>query len=342
MHGQVDSVLIDGWLAGLEALPTIDQASVSVARETVRACGASVGLDRTLIESVVVAASELVHNQLRHARRGQFAVRAVKRGAVPGIEIVAADQGPGIADPALALQGPGPSGASLGAGLSGARRMTHELDLDVRAGEGTCVRARAFAAPLPRRREVGILGRALVTEPVSGDHAAFVRDGDALVLAVVDGIGHGPLAHDASGHAVATFLAHAAASPIAVLDACDRALVGTRGAVMSVARIDEGTGVVEQAGVGNVTMRIERWRSSRILSGSTATLGTRGPRRKPLAESVPLDPREVVLMYTDGLTTRVDLSGEPELLHEHPIVIAQRVMAGFARPNDDALVLVAR
>ncbi|MFT3764407.1 MAG: SpoIIE family protein phosphatase [Minicystis sp.] len=338
----MDKVLIDAWLAGLDPLPTIDEASVSAARQLVRACGAASGLDPTLVEQVAVAASELVQNQLRHARRGQFAVRAVKRGAVPGIEIVAADRGPGIADPARALEGPGPSAASLGAGLSAARRMTHELDLDTRAGEGTCIRARAFAAPLPRRREVGILGRALPSEIVSGDHAAFVRDGDTLLLAVVDGIGHGPLAHDASGQAIVTFLANAKSSPSAILDACDDSLKSTRGAVMGIARIDEGTRVMEHAGVGNVTTRIERFRSSRLFSGSSATLGGRPHKRKPFMESIPLEQGDVVLMYSDGLTTRVDLSGEPDLLREHPIVIAQRVMVGFGRPNDDAMVLVAR
>jgi anti-sigma regulatory factor (Ser/Thr protein kinase)/serine/threonine protein phosphatase PrpC len=338
----VDSVLIDGWLAGVPAVPTVDEASVSAARAAVRACGAAAGLDAALVESVAAAAGELAQNQLRHARLGKVAVRQVKRGGVPGIEIIAADRGHGIADPALAIEGRGPTPTSLGAGLAGARRIMHELDVDVRIGEGTCIRARAFAEPLPRRREIGILGRALTREPVSGDHAGFVREDDVLLFAVADGIGHGALAHDAAGRAIATFREHPTASPSAILDACDRALVGTRGAVMAVARIDERTHVLEQAGVGNVTTRVERWRSSRILTGSTATLGARGTRRRPLAEAVQLDPREVVLMYTDGLTTRVDLSGEAELLQAHPIVIAQRVMAGFARPNDDALVLVSR
>lgn len=338
----MDKVLIAAWLHGLDAVPTIDDASVSVAREAVRAAGAAVGLDRTVVERLAVAASELVHNQLRHARRGQFAVRAVRRGDVPGLEIVAADQGPGIADPAHALEGPGQSSTSLGAGLSGARRMTQEMDIDTRHGEGTLIRARAFAQPVPRRREVGVFGRALAHEPVSGDHAAFVRDDDVLVLAVVDGIGHGPLAHDASGEAIVTFLGRPQGSPASILDACDQALRSTRGAVMSVARIDEHSHVLEHAGLGNVTTRVERYRQSRIFSGTTSTLGTRGQRRKPLAESIPVEPGEVVMMYTDGLKTRVDLSGEPDLLREHPIVIAQRIMTGFGRANDDALVLVAR
>jgi anti-sigma regulatory factor (Ser/Thr protein kinase) len=339
----VDALLIDAWLDGAAALPTIDEASVSVARETVRRVGE--GLDRTLVERVALAASELVQNQLRHARRGQFAARRVARGGVPGLEIIAADAGNGIADPARALAGPGPSATSLGAGLAGARRMTQEMDIDVRVGEGTCVRARAFAAEVPRRREIGVVGRALAYEPCCGDHAAFARTDDALVLAVVDGVGHGPAAREAADLAVGVFHAHAAEAPVDVLAACDAALLSTRGAVMGVARIHEPPGApgqIDHAAVGNIMTRIERYRSARILGGTPATLGARGVRRKPFAETVALEPGEVVLMYTDGLKSRVNLSEEPTLLHEHPVVIAQRVIEQFARPNDDALVLVAR
>jgi len=145
----VDALLSDAWLGALgsEALPTIDEASIAVARALVRERGAALGLGVIVVESLALAASELVANQLRHGRRGQFAVRAVARGGVPGLELCAADLGPGIADPRLALAGPGPSERSLGAGLSGARRMVHEMDLDVRWGQGTLVLARAFAEP---------------------------------------------------------------------------------------------------------------------------------------------------------------------------------------------------
>ena len=338
----MDPLLTDAWFHGLDPLPTIDIASVSVARERVRELGVSLGLDQTTIESVAVAASELVHNQLRHARRGQLAVRGVERDGIPGIEIIAADLGRGIADPVMALEGPGPSSTSLGSGLSGARRMTHEMDVDVRSGEGTCVRARRFAEPVRRRREVGILGRPCEHESESGDHAAFVRDGDSLVVAVVDGVGHGPLAREASMGAVAAFLAHAGSSPAAILDASDAAVASTRGAVMSVARIDASAGEVEHAAVGNVVTRIERYRASRILSGVSGTLGARGVRRKPHPETVALDRTEVLMLYSDGVSSRVDLSSEPDLLREHSLVIAQRIMAKFSRANDDALVLVAR
>jgi hypothetical protein len=50
----------------------------------------------------------------------------------------------------------------------------------------------------------------------------------------------------------------------------------------------------------------------------------------------------VVMLFSDGLSTRLSLSEEPELLREHPILIAQKLMDAFARDNDDALILVAR
>lgn len=338
----MDAVLTDAWLAGLDAVPTIDEASVSVARAAVRERGSALGLSTTLIESVAIAASELVQNQLRHARRGKFAVRGIERDGVPGLEIVAADMGRGIADPVMALEGPGPSSTSLGSGLSGARRMTHEIDVDVRSGEGTCVRARRFAEALPKRREIGVLGRPCDTESESADHAAFVRDGEKVVLAVVDGVGHGPLARNASYGAIAAFLKHTRLPPADVLKECDAAITGTRGAVMAVLTVDEGTSVAEHGAIGNVMTRIERFRASRLFSGASATLGIRGPKRRPFAESIPLDAADVIMMYTDGISSRVDLSAESELLREHPLVIAQRIMSKYSRSNDDALVLVAR
>jgi anti-sigma regulatory factor (Ser/Thr protein kinase) len=339
----VDEVLISGWMAGTDALPTVDEASASAAREAVRAAGAALGLDRIVIESVAVAASELVHNQLRHARGGELAVRPVMRGGVAGLEILAADRGPGIASPSVALAGPGRSPGSLGAGLAGARRMTHELDVDVRWGEGTCVRARAFAEKVPRRREVGILGRRLADETVSGDHAIFVREREGeIVLAVIDGIGHGPLAHHASAAAATAFLATQGSSLRLVLEACDAALQGTRGAVMAVARIDEEAGTVTHVGAGNVTSRVEGFGRTYTLATRATTLGSRGSKQKATEETTAIAPGEALIVFTDGLRSRTSLMERPDLLREHPIVIAEWLLTEFGRGTDDALVLVVR
>jgi anti-sigma regulatory factor (Ser/Thr protein kinase) len=346
----VDALLIDAWMEGLRSLPTRDDASVAVAREEVREIGRANLIPAEVVERVALAASELVTNQLAHGRRGRFGGRAITRSGVQGLEIVAADEGPGIADPRGALAGPGPSQRSLGAGLSGARRAVDEMDVDVRWPEGTCVRARAFASPLPRGREVGILGRTIAHEEASGDHAVVLRDGAVLLLVVVDGLGHGPHAREAADRAVAAILDRGSAggphpallrSPSALLETCDAALAGSRGAVIAVARVDEEAGQVEHAGVGNVTTRIDGLDRSRRLASSAATLGRRGGARAA-TETAALDRGDVIVLFTDGLTSRAGLAGERELLHEHPVVIAQHLMEQFGRSTDDALVLVAR
>ena len=61
----------------------------------------------------------------------------VDNGRRPGIRIVFADDGPGIADLDLAFTDGYTSGGGLGLGLSGARRLVDEFDIDTAVGRGT-------------------------------------------------------------------------------------------------------------------------------------------------------------------------------------------------------------
>src|SRR6185437_16004584 len=111
----------------------------------------------------------------------------------------------------------------------------------------------------------------------------------------------------ASSAAAAATLAKIGVPPAEILDACDAALQGTRGAVVTVLRLDEATGMLEHAGVGNVTTRLERPRDHRSFLGASGTLGARGRKRAPVVETALVEPGEVIVAYTDGLTSRVSL-----------------------------------
>lgn len=340
--------LVARWLEGaapVDVVEALDEASVAAVRQRVREAGARAGLDATALESLAAAASELATNQLRHARRGRVVVRAVRRGQVPGVEVIAADEGPGIDDPAAALAGgagsaTGGQGGGLGAGLAAARRLSHELDLDVRLGEGTCARARAFAAPVPRS-EVAILGRALAGEPVSGDDALARYTPDHLLVAVADGLGHGP---EARAGAAAALDALAAADPTAPLPAliarCADAVRGTRGAVMSVARLDLATRAVEHAGVGDVHLLLHEPAGDVRLPGGRGFLA--GASRLPLRvreDTASLGRWGALVLYSDGLKTA---AAPPAGLVGDVVTAAHDLVARFARGTDDLTVLVAR
>jgi anti-sigma regulatory factor (Ser/Thr protein kinase) len=214
----VETALIDRWLGAPDVL-VVDEAAVAVARERVRAVGAGAGLSHELVETTALIASELLMNQLRHAAGGRFAVRVLERddGVAAGLEVIAADRGPGLSDPAAALAGrktragagaesgaAAAAGGSLGAGVAAVFRLADEVDVDVRVGEGTCFRARTLVTSPRQRAEVAIYGTACPGERVAGDDAAFVRTpGGVLLIAVADGLGHGPEARRAAAQAVA-------------------------------------------------------------------------------------------------------------------------------------------
>lgn len=342
----MEALLVDEWLEDVRSAPStavLDEASLSVVRQSVRDVGAAQQLSTETVEAMVLAATELGRNQLRHAVGGRVAVRGISRAGVPGLEIVAADRGEGIANPAAALAGAPRVTGTLGVGLAAVRDLASEVDFDVRLGEGTLVRARRFAAGVPRRRQVGVFGRAIPGETASGDHACFVRNGDQLVLGVCDGLGHGMLARQASSVALRAFHDHASASPVGILEACNAALHRTRGAVMAVARLLEAAEAIEVASVGNIGVQAVGPRQVQRFGGSSFVLGTPPQRvKKIFEERAPLPEGHAVVLFSDGISSRLTIENDLMLLREHPIVIAATIVREHARAEDDVLVLVAR
>jgi anti-sigma regulatory factor (Ser/Thr protein kinase) len=339
----VETTHLSAWLGAAETLSIIDDASISVAREHVRALASQLGFADEVIAIVATAATELARNQLVHARDGRFAVRSIERRGVRGLELVAGDRGPGLADPTLALGGAISTSGGLGSGLASVRRLMDEVDFDVRLGAGTCIWARKFIAPVAYRSEVAILGRPCEGELESGDDSAFVRHGDGLTIGVIDGLGHGILARDVAVVAAEVFRSRAELDPATLLHAVDDRLQGTRGAVMAVARIDRTLQVIEHAGCGDVRTSIYRPRDGRRLLQVAGVLGGAGQRgREYIVQREPLHADDVIVMFSDGLTKGVDISEELQLLRRHPIVIAAYLLERFGRVNDDVMVLVTR
>lgn len=115
-----------------------DQDVVRV-RQLVRTEAVAVKLSLVDQTKVVTAASELARNTLVYGGGGTVEVSRVDNGRRQGIRIVFADDGPGIADLDLAFTDGYTTGGGLGLGLSGARRLVDEFDIDTAVGRGTCI-----------------------------------------------------------------------------------------------------------------------------------------------------------------------------------------------------------
>jgi len=105
------------------------------ARERAVAQGFSL-VDQT---KLVTAASELARNTLEYGGGGEVAIEVLNDGMRKGVRLTFVDQGPGIVDLDLALKDGYTTGGGLGLGLSGARRLSNEFDIQSKPGEGTRV-----------------------------------------------------------------------------------------------------------------------------------------------------------------------------------------------------------
>lgn len=342
----MDAFLIERWIGHLDRLSVYDQASVSEARERARAAAAAAGLSTEATASLAIVASELAQNHLRHARGGMIAAAPIERDGLRGVEIVAADRGGGILDPQAALEGGVSLAGGLGAGLAAVLRLSDEVDFDVRLRQGTCVRARKFEGAR-RRREVAILGRPADGERTSGDDAAFVRVGDDLLIALADGLGHGPDAAIAARAAVDSVLADPGRGLVDLLTEASAALVRTRGAAMSLLRIDERFGGLHHCGVGNVTTCVIGPSNRRTFTGTSGVLGMpakvagRPFARRLEEERADLSAWDLALAFTDGLSSRAELDPRSERERRHPLLVAHALLRAFGRGHDDATIVVA-
>ena len=186
--------------------------------------------------------------------------------------------------------------------------------------------------------------RALPGERVCGDRPIVVGvDDTGALVGVLDGLGHG--ADAAKAALCGVDVLHAArAEPLEVLlRLCHRALTATRGAAMTLARIDFAAGTLRWIGVGNVTANlvakhpggIEVRSSARLVGG---IVGYQMPEvLKP--QEVSIRPGDALVIASDGIAENhlndIDFAA-PSLVN------AQEIVGKHAKGTDDALVLVAR
>ena len=112
-------------------------------RERAIACGFSL-VEQT---KIVTAASELGRNTIQYGGGGQALICVVTHRGRRGVRLEFADQGPGIADIELALTDGYTTGTGLGLGLSGARRLSDEFEIQSQPGQGTRVTIVRWASP---------------------------------------------------------------------------------------------------------------------------------------------------------------------------------------------------
>ena len=116
------------------------------ARQIGRGLAEGLGFAVTDATLIATAISEVARNIMTYAGRGEIMMTVVTDGDRRGIEVVAVDNGPGIADVEQALQDGFSTGRGMGIGLPGARRLMDEFSVKSVVGVGTTVTMRQWVA----------------------------------------------------------------------------------------------------------------------------------------------------------------------------------------------------
>jgi len=176
----------------------------------------------------------------------------------------------------------------------------------------------------------------------SGDQHLVCCNHSGILIAAIDGIGHGGEAANAAKAAVSILKAGADEPVISLLQRCHEGLHSTRGVVLSLASIDQEQGMMTWAGVGNVQgalMRAGAHKGSvqEVLLLRGGVVGSQLPALQ--AAVLPVAKGDTLVFVTDGI--RGDFAEGLSSL-ESPQRAADRMLERHCRGNDDALVLVVR
>lgn len=314
-----------------------DPSGAGEVRRAVVSLAARLGFGEVEREQAAIVATEIATNVVKHGGGGRVLVRRLGDDGRPGIEVVAVDAGPGISDLARATADGFSTSGSPGTGLGAGARLSASFEIYSTRGAGTTVCARLGAAA-PKGARVGVVCVPKPGEVVCGDEWGVVRAGATATLMVADGLGHGPLAADASRAAVAVLAENAGRSPVEILEAAHAALRPTRGAAVAVAAVDFAARSIRYAGVGNVAGAIAGAGEAKQMVSHNGTVGHDARRIQEFVYPIP--PGGRVVMHSDGIGTQWRLDKYPGLWLRDPSLVAGVLYRDFCRGRDDATVVV--
>ncbi|MEU3906171.1 ATP-binding SpoIIE family protein phosphatase [Streptomyces goshikiensis] len=216
---------------------------------------------------------------------------------------------------------------------SSARPSRVAVDWSVLTASGTRHQATRRAAAEPQHSPRAAGGR---SELVRG---AAAGPGQGVLVMSCDGLGHGPMAARASQAALQAFRTGSGRTPEQIMEEVHRALRGTRGAAVAVARLEAG-GRLLFCGIGNIAAAVVTADSRANLLSHPGIVGSQMRQLRTYEHQVPAG--GTLIMHSDGLSERWRPADLATLLHHPPAIIAAGLLRQAGTRRDDASVVIAK
>ncbi len=320
-----------------------DASHAGEARRQAVACAEQMQLAESDRGAVAIVVTEMATNLVKHAQHGSILLCPFGSNGDRGLRVLAMDKGPGIHSLSAALEDGHSTAGTMGTGLGAIRRLSHDFEI-YSGGSGTAIVSEFWSKGKAQADEsslqVGTVSLPIAGEEVNGDGWGTRMFADAQLFMVVDGLGHGEYAAEAAREVERVVGVTRESNLTAILRDCHDALRKTRGAAIGLATLDIEHGVMRYAGIGNVSAVIVSPNSSRSMTSHNGILGHEVHKFQEF--SYPWNSDSILIMHSDGLTSRWALDRYPGIWSKHPALIAALLYRDFARGRDDATVLVAK
>lgn len=311
-----------------------DASAVADARRAATRVAEELRFDATAAGKAALIATELATNLVKHGGGGSILFVANH-----ALTIIAIDRGPGIPNVNAAIRDGFSTAGSPGTGLGAIHRAADLVDVYSFPNQGTAVLCRIGPTPATALRVGGVC----VPKPgedVAGDAWVSYMTRDTATIAVIDGLGHGPLAATAATAAVRTIGGNSDAPLERILADMHNALRPTRGAAVGIARIHSAHGRLDFAGVGNIAGGAVADEVTRRVVSLPGIVGHE--MRKVQTFSYPFNESTVLILHSDGISAGWNMAGYPGLNQHDPALIAAVFYRDYGRNTDDATVVAIK
>jgi hypothetical protein len=234
------------------------------------------------------------------------------------------------------------TGGTPGHGLGAIKRMSGEFDLWSAPSLGTVLVARVPVSKgqSESQSESGVVCTAITGETVCGDAWLIETLTEGVIIAIADGLGHGRDAALASDAALDIVRKRKTSSLADIFQFATLALRATRGAALQVVKIDLRSQTITSAGVGNISTSVSTHSQSKSLPSQPGIVGLQMPRVRE--QVIPWSADSMLIMHSDGVSTRWKLDAYPGLRARDPALTAAVLHRDFSRGRDDSTILTYR
>ena len=326
-------------IAFAEAVTVKDASSVGEVRRGTMLAANRLGFDETRAGELALLATEVARNILVHGGGGQVILSGISEDGGAVARILAMDQGAGIPDIARAMSDGYSTAGTPGGGMGAMKRIASTFEVFT-GSSGTIVLLELGRFATKHQIQIAAAALPYPGERFCGDGWTYHYSAQRTLALLADGLGHGWEAAAAAQEAIATFHRRIDLPPGKILSYVHDALKKTRGAVAAIAEIRPQERSLVYAGVGNISAVLLSGGSSKSLVSHNGTLGATASKIQEFRVDWPAD--AVLVMHSDGLQSRWDLSAYPGLIARHPAVIGGALLRDFRRQRDDASVVVLK